>query len=119
MSEELGRIEVTLRNQRVLVTDVEMGGPDPGAGIMTSYLENFRLRDPNGEFIPWEEELTDQEVEMVSEAVHQAEREYEERMAEARGAVEPDADDDPTLWCIPCGARTRKQCRCGPIAENE
>lgn len=26
--------------------------------------------------------------------------------------------DDPTPWCLGCGARTREQCDCGPIAEN-
>lgn len=28
-------------------------------------------------------------------------------------------DIDPTLWCIPCGARTKAQCNCLPIAANE
>lgn len=28
-------------------------------------------------------------------------------------------DEDPTPWCNACGARTRSECHCGPIAENE
>lgn len=26
---------------------------------------------------------------------------------------------DPTLYCTHCGAKTRKQCDCGPIPEND
>lgn len=26
---------------------------------------------------------------------------------------------DPTPWCAQCGARTSRQCSCGPIADNE
>lgn len=29
------------------------------------------------------------------------------------------ADTDPSPWCSHCGARTRKQCDCGPILEND
>ena len=29
------------------------------------------------------------------------------------------ADYDPTPWCSGCGAMKRKDCHCGPIAENE
>lgn len=28
-------------------------------------------------------------------------------------------EEDPTMWCIPCGAKTKKQCSCPPIAEND
>lgn len=28
-------------------------------------------------------------------------------------------DYDPTPWCSGCGAMTRKNCKCGPIADNE
>lgn len=28
-------------------------------------------------------------------------------------------DDDPTPYCAACGAMSRKDCHCGPIAENE
>lgn len=27
--------------------------------------------------------------------------------------------EDPTLYCVPCGARKASECACGPIAENE
>jgi hypothetical protein len=29
------------------------------------------------------------------------------------------SDADPTPWCDHCGAMQKRQCRCGPIAENE
>ncbi len=35
---------------------------------------------------------------------------------------EPDMDDpdyDPTPYCNCCGAQKMRQCKCGPIAENE
>ena len=28
-------------------------------------------------------------------------------------------ESDPTPWCNSCGAKTKQQCECGPIAENE
>ena len=112
----IDRIEVTLRGQKLEVTDVEIGQPEPQAGILTSYIENFRLRDGDGNFISWEEELSDSEVETVVTAIHEAERAYEERIADEREATE---DEDPTPWCLACGARTRERCKCPPIAENE
>lgn len=27
--------------------------------------------------------------------------------------------EDPTPWCIGCGAMTEKGCDCGPLAEND
>lgn len=30
-----------------------------------------------------------------------------------------DPDYDPTPWCSGCGAMKKKDCHCGPIAENE
>lgn len=29
------------------------------------------------------------------------------------------SDDDPTLWCIPCGAHRKEQCRCGLASGND
>jgi hypothetical protein len=29
------------------------------------------------------------------------------------------SDEDPTLWCIPCGARTKEKCKCLPISDND
>lgn len=31
-------------------------------------------------------------------------------------AFEP---EDPTLWCWPCGAPTKRQCKCPPIPAND
>lgn len=28
-------------------------------------------------------------------------------------------EDDPTLYCTHCGAKTMKQCDCGPIPRND
>lgn len=28
-------------------------------------------------------------------------------------------DNDPTLWCQPCGAPSKRLCKCPPIADNE
>lgn len=32
--------------------------------------------------------------------------------------IDDEPDDDPTRYCNACGARTAKECDCGPIAEN-
>lgn len=28
-------------------------------------------------------------------------------------------ENDPTPWCNYCGARTKKECDCGPLADND
>jgi hypothetical protein len=28
-------------------------------------------------------------------------------------------DKDPTPWCIGCGAMKKKDCHCGPLADND
>lgn len=36
------------------------------------------------------------------------------------GPVEEPGDEyDPTPWCNGCGARTSRDCVCGPLAEND
>jgi hypothetical protein len=30
-----------------------------------------------------------------------------------------DEERDPTPWCTACGAKHKRDCHCGPIAENE
>lgn len=37
----------------------------------------------------------------------------------AKRALAKGVESDPTPWCSHCGAKTYKQCGCGPIAENE
>ena len=52
------------------------------------------------------------------EAALRPERGHVCEACEGDGEIE-NPDYDPTPWCTGCGARRRKDCHCGPIAENE
>lgn len=36
-----------------------------------------------------------------------------------KNIAEDALDEDPTPWCSACGAKLAKDCKCGPIADND
>lgn len=63
-------IFLTLRGQEIVIDDIVMGAAEPDVGIMTRYLDEWTLKDSDGEELDWE--LTDEEVEAISQAVLKA-----------------------------------------------
>lgn len=61
-------ITVNLRGQEVEITHFNIARAEPDVGLMSDYLDDWELADENGEILEWE--LTEEESDVVSQAIH-------------------------------------------------